>query len=387
MFVPKLSAFTAVFCLSLSVASSRSQTPLSTEQQALIAADRGILEAMSGPKSDSAKVAQALAPEYTDVENGAAHSRAEVLLWEARRKNFSFQYENPHAIVLSPTSGYVIADVHYAQPFNGAAQRFHKMMTTVFALRDGRWLATLHVENPIDTDRDDILATPADSDPSLIAMRKLAEDVMSHVHVPDYGPFPFYPVFLDAGTAVSFSNWSGGWQAAHEADFKTLPPPMQHIWNQWASYTSDEPTGEALFKDMFHRFFVVHELGHLIAHRVIQGLPEAQSKETADNLTHNALSGEYEANRIAIAWFRESDPQYLARLVSDFRQIEAHLPNPVPAGLDPKRYFSDNYDKLGADPIAYGWFQLYMVISVYDEQAKTFQQIMDDLPNARYADK
>jgi hypothetical protein len=68
--------------------------------------------------------------------------------------------------------------------------------------------------------------------------------------------------------------------------------------------------------------------------------------------------------------------------VSDFRRIEAHLPNPVPAGLDPKRYFSDNYDKLGADPVAYGWFQLYMVISVYDEPAKSFQHILDVLPNA-----
>jgi hypothetical protein len=73
--------------------------------------------------------------------------------------------------------------------------------------------------------------------------------------------------------------------------------------------------------------------------------------------------------------------------VSDFRRIEAHLPNPVPAGLDPKRYFSDNYDKLGADPVAYGWFQLYMVISVYDEPAKSFQHILDVLPNVRYADK
>jgi hypothetical protein len=385
MFVPKVFACAAVFCLSLSV-SSRAQTPLSPEQQALIAADRGILEAMSGPQSDSEKVAHALAPEYTDVEDGATHSRAEVLQWEARRRNFSFQYDDPHAFVLSPTAGYVIANVHFAQPFNGAPERSHKLMTTVFTLRDGRWLATLHVEIPIDTDREDILVTPADSDPSLIAMRKLAEDVISHVHVPGYGPFPFYPVLFDAGTAVSFSNF-GGRQAAHEADFKTLPPPMQHVWNQWASYTSDEPTGEALFKDMFYRFFLVHELGHLISHRVIQGLPDAQRKETADNYTHNALSGEYEANRIALSWFRESDPQYLARLVSDFRRIEAHLPNPVPAGLDPKRYFSDNYDKLGADPVAYEWFQLYMVISVYDEPAKSFQQTMDDIPNVRYADK
>jgi hypothetical protein len=37
--------------------------------------------------------------------------------------------------------------------------------------------------------------------------------------------------------------------------------------------------------------------------------------------------------------------------------------------------------------VAYGWFQLYMVVSVYDEPAKSFQQTMDDIPNVRYADK
>jgi hypothetical protein len=82
-----------------------------------------------------------------------------------------------------------------------------------------------------------------------------------------------------------------------------------------------------------------------------------------------------------------SDPEYLTRLVGDFRRIEAKLPNPVPAGLDPRRYFSDNYDKLGVDPVAYGWFQLYMVISAYDEPARSFQQIMDALPSFRYTDK
>lgn len=384
---PNGSACALLFLFSFSVLKTEAQTPLSAEQQALIAADRGILDAMSGSRSDAAKIAQMLAPEYVDVEDGATHSRAEVLQWEARRTDFSFQYKNPRAIVLSPTSGYVVADVHYSQPYHGTPERSHKLMTTAFALRDGRWLATLHEELPIDSDREDILATAADSNPDLIAMRKLSVEVMSHVHVPGYGPFPFYPVSLDAGTAVSFSNWSGNRPMAHEADFTTLPPPMQQIWNGWASYTTDEPNGEALFKDMFYRFFMVHELGHLIAHRVIQGLPEPQDKETSDNLQNNLLSGEYEANRIALSWFREYDPEYLTRLIGDFRRIKAKLPNPVPAGLDPRRYFSDNYDKLGVDPVAYGWFQLYMVISVYDEPAKSFQQIMDGLPDVRYTDK
>jgi hypothetical protein len=384
MFRSKVIVFAAVAGV-LSMPRGWSQTPLTAGQQGMIAADRGILDAMSGPHSDVAKIAQLLAPEYSDVEDGASHSREEVLQWEARRTGFSYTYSDAHAVLVSPSAGYVVSNVHYEQPFHGAPERSHKLMTTSFVLRGGKWLATLHTEMPIDSDADAVLATPADSDPALIAMRQLGVQVMSNVHVPGYAPFPFYPVMLDAGTAVSYSNFASP-QRAHEADFKTLPRPMQQIWTQWASYTPDEPNGEALFHDMFYRFFLVHELGHLIALRVISGLPEAERKQAAANYAKNHLSGEFAANRISVAWFREHDPQYLARLVSDFRLIEAKLPNPVPAGADPKRYFSENYEKLGADPMAYGWFQLYMVISVYDEPAKSFQQVMDLQPTLRYGD-
>ena len=112
MFGPKRFAYAVITCLSFAAVNAEAQTPLSAEQQALIAADRGILDAMSGPKSNAEKVSQLLAPEYMDVEDGATHSRAEVLQWEARRMDFAYQYDNPHAIVLSSTFGYVIADVH-----------------------------------------------------------------------------------------------------------------------------------------------------------------------------------------------------------------------------------------------------------------------------------
>jgi len=383
MFQQRLVTYAAGCCFVLSMTRLRAQTALSAEQQALIAADRGILEAMSGQHSNVEKIAQALAPEYTDVEDGAAHSREEVLRWEAGRQGFWFEYADPQVVVVSPTDGYVVANVHYVQPYNGAPLRFHRLMTTVFTLRDGRWLATLHTEMPIDGDRESVLATPVDSDPNLIAMRKLAAEVMAQVHVPGYGPFPVFNVSLDAGTGISFASAQG----AHEADFKTLPPPMQGLWNQWASFTTDEPSGEAMFKDQFYRFFLVHELGHLIAERVIEGLPEAEAKQVRDNVTKHRLSSELAANRIAVAWFREHDPGYLARLMNDFRLIQAHLPNPVPAGLDAKRYFSENYARLGADPVAYGWFQSYMLISVYEEPAKSFQQIMDGMPKLRYEEE
>ena len=368
------SGYTLAFFL-LSAVSLPAQAQLSTEQQ-LIAADRDIFEAMTGPHPNTAKLASALAPEYCDVEQGEVESRDKVMKDFAQLADFTFAYERPRAVVVSPTAGYVIADVRYSYSFI----REHRLTTTAFVLRQGRWLATLHTEMPAAHDREDILATPADTKPEVIAMRRLALEVMSQVHVPGYGPFPFYPVFFDAGTAISYSDG----KAAHEADFSALPSQVQQVWTQWATYTTDESSGEALFHDMFYRFFLVHELGHLISGRVIAGLPEAERTQASANMHANAIAKELAANRVAVAWFREHDPQYLAQLVGDFRRIEAHLPNPVPAGVDPKHYFTQNYLRLASDPVAYGWYQLYMVISVYDESPKSFQQIMEGLPQTRY---
>ncbi len=374
---PLLSALAC--CLTLSAAMLHAQGSPSAEQQ-LIDADRSMLEEMTGPHPDQDKYAHALAPEYLDVEDGATHTRTEVLGWVATLTGFTFQYDSPRAVLQSPSSGYVVADVRYSY---GTYIKEHKLTTTSFVLRDGRWLATLHTEMPFQYDRDAILATPADKNADVIAMRRLAADVMSQVRVPGYAPFPLFPVSFDAGAGVSFSNGTG----AHEADFSTLPPPMQQLWASWASYTRDEPSGEALFKDMFYRFFLVHELGHLIAGRVMLGLPGPEEKRAEANVSVNATEKELVANRIAVAWFREHDPQYLARLVADFRLIQAQLPNPVPRGANANQYLTQNYLKLSADPLAYGWYQLNMVISVSDEPAKSFEQVLNTLPALRYTEE
>ena len=189
-------------------------------------------------------------------------------------------------------------------------------------------------------------------------------------------------IMLDAGMRISV--FSAGDQTVHTAQFTDLPAPMQGIWKQWSSYTSDEPNGKALFDDMFHRFFFVHELGHWMDCQVIAGLPDSEMRVVTKNEAANKWESEITPNRIAVAWYREHDPQHLAKLVSDYRQILSHLPNPVLAGMDKKTYFTDNYQKLGTDPMAYGWYQLQMGLVVYDEPARSFQQVLDDLPKNRY---
>jgi hypothetical protein len=350
-------------------------------QQQLIATDRALFEISAGPHPDARTYEQMLAHDYIDIEFGAIHSREEDVNQVKAMRDFSIEYQNPHAVVLSPTAGYVLADVKYSGVINGAGIQNHVLSTTVYSLENGKWLAHLQMMEPINAAPKSTAVVP-DNDPTLAALRTLASQVEAQVHVPSYPAFAPPKIMLDAGMGVSYFTY--GDQTVHEAQFSDLPAPMQGIWTTWAAYTTDQPNGKALFDDMFHRFFFVHELGHWMASQVIAGLPENEMTTIAKNEAGHKWEREVAANRIAVAWYREHDPQYLSKLVKDFRAIQSHLPDPVPAGIDKKTYFTDNYQKLGTDPMAYGWYQLQMVLIVYDEPVRSFQQVLDALPKNRY---
>ncbi len=109
------------------------------------------------------------------------------------------------------------------------------------------------------------------------------------------------------------------------------------------------------------------------------------AKEADKNSASARWQYETVANRISVAWWREQNPGYIAKLVNDFRTIQANLPNPVPQGEEARVFFTREYNELAEDPNAYGWFQLQMVILVYDEKpALSFQQAIDKLPLENY---
>jgi len=102
--------------------------------------------AARGPHPDMDRLQRLLGPEYIHIDQDGPEPRAEVLREIEKLRGLSFQYNNPHAVMVSPTGGYVVADVHYSWPFNGSLDKEHKRTTTVLALREGRWVATLHTE-------------------------------------------------------------------------------------------------------------------------------------------------------------------------------------------------------------------------------------------------
>ena len=98
----------------------------------------------------------------------------------------------------------------------------------------------------------------------------------------------------------------------------------------------------------------------------------------------NPWQTELECNRISVAWWREHDPKYLAKLMADFSAIEKKLPNPVPEGKSKKEYFDANYERLGDDPQVYGWFLLQSAIDASSETPQSFQQVLEALPGATF---
>jgi hypothetical protein len=225
----------------------------------------------------------------------------------------------------------------------------------------------------------------ASRDPILDQEKAIAVEVEAHSHIRHIELQSQVPeIRIDAGTTLSFYD-NGTGNIVHEDHWENLPSPIQDTFNRWAAYTGDESSGRQLFEDMFYRFFFVHELGHWMQDEVLNQRHDVKAQKAKKNAATARWQYETVANRVSVAWWRERDPVYLAKLVQDFRQIQLKLPNPIPQGENPRVFFTREYNKLAEDPNTYGWFQLHMVISVYDELPPVgFQQAIDRLPAENY---
>jgi hypothetical protein len=207
--------------------------------------------------------------------------------------------------------------------------------------------------------------SPSGSDPVLDQLKATAEDFERRVRSAGSAEtIPTPAILLD--TPPQLSKYTRKDNTIHTSRWEELAPDLQDNFKRWAGYAGDK-TGKQLFDEMFHRFFFVHELGHWLQ---IQATPD----------TNDVYSHELEANRLAVAYWRESDTPYLAALLARFRRISGGLPDPVPPGQDAEQYFNSNYGKLGSNPDAYGWFQTRMVIRAGTERpirpfAETVQRL------------
>jgi hypothetical protein len=226
---------------------------------------------------------------------------------------------------------------------------------------------------------------PPRQDPVLDEEQALAAKVEARTRIDDFDLETKAPkVRIDAGPGLSFYDMGSG-NVVHEERWEKVPAPIQATFNQWAEYAGNQRSGQGLFRELFHRFFLVHELGHWMEDQILEQRRDRMAATARRSASTARWEYESVANRISVAWWREHDPDYLAKLINDLRTIRAKLPNPVPAGEQARHYFTRRYSKLAEDPNAYGWFQLHMIILAYDERPRsTFQQAINKLPAENY---
>lgn len=211
----------------------------------------------------------------------------------------------------------------------------------------------------------------------------LAGEVESHTHIEGF-ILRLPTVRMDAGPLLSLYDGAKK-NGVHQTYWIDVPAGMRKTFDSWAATTSDNQTGEHLYEDLFFRFFFLHEFGHWINEQVVSQRRDAKAKLARRNFARNKWEDELNANRVAVAWWRERDVQFLDRLVSDVRLILAALPSPVPPGEDDKEYFSRNLWELVKDPNKYGWYQLRMIVIAYEETpGRSYQQTIDRLPQDNY---
>lgn len=79
---------------------------------------------------------------------------------------------------------------------------------------------------------------------------------------------------------------------------------------------------------------------------------------------------EYFANELAMIYWRKLQrKKQLKQCYRYAKKMVAHLKNPVPAGEDPIKYFTDHYEELGADPYKYGYFQFAQFVKIYEDKS------------------
>jgi hypothetical protein len=118
----------------------------------------------------------------------------------------------------------------------------------------------------------------------------------------------------------------------------------------------NEKKGKQIFGYFFNGFYLAHELGH--------ALQKATNKRDT-----SLYQNEYFANIVAILYWRKTNrTMELHQCYKYAKQMVSQLPNPVPPGEDPVKYFNTHYSELGADPYKYGYYQFAQFVKIYEDK-------------------
>jgi hypothetical protein len=195
--------------------------------------------------------------------------------------------------------------------------------------------------------------TPSSNDALMAELMALRDSFVNQIKAEGF-KVSMAPPAIVLDNPPSYGNYDDNKNLLHIAVWSALSPDDQARFSKLADMLGEGRTGEQAFGDGIHHWVFVHELGHWW---------QACQHQTGD--THYAT--EYGANRIAAAYWRRKDPEFMRRTEKKMTTVIAVTPNPVPNGQSKEKYFNDNYDKL-AGTRAYIWYQYDMVLNVQGEK-------------------
>ena len=152
----------------------------------------------------------------------------------------------------------------------------------------------------------------------------------------------------------SYGNFENDKNLLHIAVWSALTEQQRSRFEHLSELIKNGKSGQQIFEDSVHHWVFVHELGHW--------WQACQRK-----ISSNHYSVEYGANRVAAAFWRQTDPDLMKQTEDRMALVIRTLQSPMPEGQAKETYFNDNYEKLGPTP-GYIWFQYTMVLSVQAER-------------------
>jgi hypothetical protein len=191
--------------------------------------------------------------------------------------------------------------------------------------------------------------TNTDSDAVKNKLIALRNDFVNRIEAMGYHP-SLKPPEIKMDNPPSFGNYNDSTNTLHTSNWGTLSDQDRELFIRAGKKYGY--SGEDYFESSAHRWIFIHELGHWW---------RACQHQVADS-----YSSEMAADRIDIAYWRETDTAYSNFSRLRFENYLKAIPDPVPDGQNKQAYLNENYGKL---PIpVYIWYQATMIVDGYNEK-------------------
>jgi len=184
------------------------------------------------------------------------------------------------------------------------------------------------------------------------SLLRLRADFIARIRYEGYLP-SLPPPAIEMGDPPTFGNYDAAKNVLYIAVWSKLTTAERQHFAEIATTLGPQATARGVFEAGTDRWVFTHELGHW--------WQACQHKTRA-----NSYEEEMGANRIASAYWRARDPDFMRGMVEGFRVVRDSIPSPVPA-RESKIAFLNEHFKSVSTTDGYTWYQSDMIVDLAAE--------------------